>query len=133
MKKYILFLIALNVCWAISNAQNCNNWLYTPSTSSSVNIGDLDVIGNKVTVEAVINRTRAYLPGVGNDTEGDVVSKHIDATNINYLLRPNHAYITTTNGFFGTPDICDLALNKTYHIAIMFISMYVRAHTKCTK
>jgi hypothetical protein len=60
------------------------------------------------------------LPGGGNNTEGDVVSKHNDFSDVNYLLRPNHAYITTTNGFFGTPDICDLELNKMYHVALVY-------------
>ncbi|MFI5192473.1 MAG: gliding motility-associated C-terminal domain-containing protein, partial [Chitinophagales bacterium] len=52
--------------------------------------------------------------------EGDVVSKHDNPGDVNYLLRPNHAYITTTNGFFGTPDVCDIQLNKTYHIAMVY-------------
>lgn len=108
MKKLLFVFFTLFICLSICEAQTCNNWLNTPSVSSSVNIGDLDVTGNKVTVEAIINRTQPYLPGVGNNTEGDIVSKHIDATNINYLLRPNHAWITTTDGFFGTPDICEL-------------------------
>lgn len=98
----------------------CTNWLNPKTYPSYVNIGDLDIPGNTVTVEALINRTEPYLPGGGNDTEGDVVSKHTDPPNVNYLLRPNHAYITTTNGFFGTPDICEIQLNKTYHIAMVY-------------
>ncbi|HMU46070.1 MAG TPA: PKD domain-containing protein [Chitinophagaceae bacterium] len=98
----------------------CDNWLNTPSQSSYVSIGDLDITGNKITVEAQINRTQPYLPGGGNNTEGDIVSKHTGPNDVNYLLRPNHAYITTTNGFFGTPDICDLKLNKTYHVAMVY-------------
>jgi gliding motility-associated-like protein len=35
-------------------------------------------------------------------------------------LRPNHAYITTTNGFFATPDVCEIELNKTYHLAMVY-------------
>ncbi|MEO8770789.1 MAG: LamG-like jellyroll fold domain-containing protein [Ferruginibacter sp.] len=108
---------AISGCGAIVN---CNNWLNTPSANSFARIGDLDVPGNSITVEATINRTLPYLPGAGDDTEGDVVSKHTGPADINYLLRPNHAYITTTNGFFGTPDICDLELNKTYHIAMVY-------------
>lgn len=78
MKKFLSCFIALNICLFICNAQNCNNWLNTLSVSSSVNIGDLDVPGNQITVEATINRTQPYLPGGGNNTEGDVVSKHND-------------------------------------------------------
>lgn len=104
----------------------CSNWLSTPTVSSAVKIGDLDIPGNQVSVEAVINRTTPYLPGGGDDTEGDVVSKHNDFTDVNYLLRPNHAYITTTNGFFATPDICDIELNKNYHIAMVYDGNYLK-------
>jgi hypothetical protein len=97
----------------------CDNWLNNPA-NSSVSAGDLDISGNTVTVEALINRTQPYLPGGGNNSEGDVVSKHNTFTDVNYVLRPNHGYVTTTNGFFATPDICDLQLNKTYHVAMVY-------------
>ena len=113
----ILTVLLCNVCFG---QIPCNNWLYNPSVSSTVNIGDLDVSGNQITVEAIINRTTPYLPGGLDDSEGDVVSKHNSPADVNYLLRPNHAYITTTNGFFSTPDICDLELNKIYHIAMVY-------------
>ncbi|MBS1607583.1 MAG: gliding motility-associated C-terminal domain-containing protein [Bacteroidetes bacterium] len=99
---------------------NCNNWLYTPSYPSYISVGDLDVAGTQLTVEATINRTQPYAPGVGNNNEGDIVSKHLDPSDVNYLLRPNHAYITTTNGFFATPDVCEIELNKTYHLAMVY-------------
>ncbi|MEO7922235.1 MAG: PKD domain-containing protein [Chitinophagaceae bacterium] len=114
-----ILLVISNVCRGQLNIP-CNNWLTVPSYPSYVNVGDLDVPGNIITVEAIINRTQPYLPGTGDNTEGDVVSKHTGPTDINYLLRPNHAYITTTNGFFGTPDICDLKLNKIYHVAMVY-------------
>ncbi len=98
----------------------CNSWLSTPSQGSYVNIGDLDISGTQVTVEAVVNRTQAYLPGTGDFNDGDIVSKHQDPTNVNYLLRPNHAYITTTNGFFATPDFCEIELNRNYHLAMVY-------------
>src|SRR6185312_9409283 len=99
---------------------SCSNWLKTPSVPSSVSIGKLNVTGNQITVEALINRTTAYAYGVGNGSEGDVVSKHDSPLDINYLLRPNHAAITTSNGYFVTPDIADIDLNKTYHIAMVY-------------
>ncbi|MDN3657170.1 PKD domain-containing protein [Ferruginibacter paludis] len=120
MRKFACLFFLLHIGWSVCKAQNCNNWLSTPSVSSSVNIGKLDIPGNQVTVEATINRTQPYVPGGGDNTEGDIVSKHNDFSDVNYLLRPNHAYITTTNGFFGTPDICDLTLNKTYHVALVY-------------
>ena len=128
--NYIDTLVASNGCDSIRTLQlsvnncttslDCNNWLFNPSASSSVNIGDLDVPGDKITVEAVINRTTAYSTTTADNSEGDVVSKHNTPSDVNYLLRPNHAFITTTNGFFSTPDICAIQLNKTYHIAMVY-------------
>jgi len=113
------------ICFFIFNhsayAQiSCNNWLSTPARYSYVDIGKLNVTGNQITVEAVINRTTPYVPGGGDGTEGDVVSKHDNPSDVNYLLRPNHAFITTTNGFFETPDIPNINLNQTYHIAMVY-------------
>ena len=51
---------------------------------------------------------------------GDVVSKHRDPTDANYLLRPNSGEITTTTGYYKTPDIADIQLNETYHIAMVY-------------
>ena len=99
---------------------SCNNWLYTPTVGSTASFGDLDVPGNQITVEATINRTQPYVSFGTDNTEGDVVSKHNSPADVNYLLRPNHAFITTTDGFFSTPDVCDIELNKTYHIALVY-------------
>lgn len=97
---------------------SCNDWLFVPSVPSCVNIGDLDVQGTQLTVEAVINRTTPY---TGSDLyAGDVVSKHTAPADANYLLRPSSAEITTTNGYFKTPVICPIELNKTYHIAMVY-------------
>ncbi len=42
------------------------------------------------------------------------------STNTNYLLRPNTAEITTSTGYYRTPDICEIELNKTYHVAMVY-------------
>ncbi|HSN62393.1 MAG TPA: LamG domain-containing protein, partial [Ferruginibacter sp.] len=89
----------------------CNNWLNTPTSPSYVNVGDLDVPGNKITVEAIFNRTAPYTGGLL--FAGNLVSKHDFPTTVNYLLRPNTSEITTSNGYFRTPDICEIQLNKT--------------------
>ncbi len=101
-----------------SNALNCSNWLKVPARGSFVKVGDLDVSGDQITVEATINRTAPWTGGPLY--AGDIVSKHTAPTDINYLLRPNHAEITTTNGYFKTPDICEIELNKTYHVAMVY-------------
>ena len=120
MNKLLILSSILTSFCTICSAQTCNNWLYNQIVGSSVSIGDLDVPGNQITVEATINRTVPYVPGVQQNSEGDVVSKHNGPEDINYLLRPNHAYITTSDGFFGTPDICEIELNKTYHLALVY-------------
>jgi gliding motility-associated-like protein len=96
----------------------CNNWLNTPVPASYAEIGDLDVPGNTMTVEAVFNRTTPY--SGGNLYAGNLVSKHNHPTTVNYLLRPNSAEITTTNGYFITQAPCEIELNKTYHVAMVY-------------
>jgi len=97
---------------------NCSNWLKTQNPGESVTIGDLDISGNQITVECIFNRTS---PWSGNYLfAGDLVSKHDIPSNVNYLLRPNSAEITTSNGYYVTPSICPIELNKTYHAALVY-------------
>lgn len=93
------------------------NWLQVGTQPAYVSLGDLDITGNQITVEAKINRTTAFAPLYHG---GDVVSKHTSPADVNYLLRPNLAAITTTDGYYNTPSICDIELNKTYHIAMVY-------------
>jgi hypothetical protein len=111
----IFFLSAISIQFF---GQNCTNWLRLPSYQSYVSVGDLDVSGDKITVEAVFMRTAPYTGG--EVWAGDLVSKHNEPPDVNYLLRPNNAEITTTNGYFRTPDICEIELNKIYHIAMVY-------------
>ena len=41
----------------------CNNWLGLPSQPSFVSIGDLDITGDQITIEAEFNRTTPYSGG----------------------------------------------------------------------
>ena len=92
---FLLVLLFLKcICFGQLNIP-CNNWLNLPSFQSYVNVGDLDVPGNKITVEAIFCRTAPYSNGY--NWAGDLVSKHVDPIDVNYLLRPNNAEITTTN------------------------------------
>lgn len=97
---------------------DCNNWLSTPSLGSYVEVGELDVPGNTITVEGMFNRTTPYAGGFLY--AGDIVSKHNSPADCNYLLRPNEAEITTSDGYFRTPEICEIDLNKTYHVAFVY-------------
>lgn len=103
----------------LQNCQtNCDGWLRLPSYQSHISVGDLDIPGNTITVEAKFTRTSPYPNGY--NWAGDLVSKHNDPSNVNYLLRPNNAEITTSSGFFTTPPICEIELNKTYHVAMVY-------------
>lgn len=96
----------------------CSNWLRTTNQLDGVKIGDLDITGNQLTVEAIFNRVAPYL---GNYLyAGNLVSKHKEPVDCNYLLRPGHAEITTSNGYFSTAPICDFQFNKTYHVAMVY-------------
>ncbi len=111
-------LVILTVLGSVSKSfSQCNTYLNVGSTKSGVVIGDLDITGNQITLEATFNRTSAYDALFGG---GNLVSKHQDPTNVNYLLRPNYAAVTTTNGYYQTPDICAISLNKTYHVAMVY-------------
>jgi gliding motility-associated-like protein len=101
----------------------CNNWLNTPSFSSYARIGDLDVSGNQITVEATYNRTQ---PLNGGLYPGHLVSKHTDVSNVNYALFPNGCSITTTNGYKETFENCALDLNKTYHVAMVYDGSFLK-------
>jgi gliding motility-associated-like protein len=95
----------------------CSNWLSTPSSGSYVTVGDLDVTGNQITVEANFNRTQALNSGL---YYGHLISKHTGGSNINYALLPNGCEITTSSGYHSTFQNCLPQLNKTYHVAMVY-------------
>jgi gliding motility-associated-like protein len=101
----------------VANPVSCTNWLKTPSFPSSVSVGDLDVIGNKLTVEAMYSSSSAISPTL---QWGKLVSKHTDASNVNYSLLPVSAEITTTNGYISTPAPCLPVHDKLYHVAMVY-------------
>lgn len=97
---------------------SCNNWLYTSADPQTVTVGDLDVTGNQLTVEAVYNRVSGIVvPGA---SFGKLVSKHTGPADVNYSLMPYTAEITTTNGYVNTPPACMPLYDKTYHVAMVY-------------
>src|SRR5882762_7875552 len=102
MKKYLsaiagaVGLILLLPCFVFS--QNCNNWLYLgPGLNANIGIGDLDMSGDQLTIEAVFCRTTAY-PSIYHG--GDLVSKHAHNYDCNYVLRPNLCAILTSTSYY---------------------------------
>lgn len=109
----------VNVLGSCNTGFTCTNWLRTQAVGQSVTVGDLDVSGNQVTIEANFNCSS--FPTTRPDKQEDIVSKHSNTTDINYVLRMDLAGITTTNGQFLTPFPCDnLVTNKTYHVALVY-------------
>lgn len=90
------------------------------NTNQYVNIGDLDITGNQLTVEAkiFISATSAYAM--------NIVSKHTDSSNLNYLLRPKTFEISTSNGFYLMNNPYAIELNKWYHVAGTYDGQFVR-------
>lgn len=104
---------ALSPCSGIG----CSSWLKNNIISSAVRTGDIDVTGNKLTVEAEFNWTE---PSKFINDGGDIVSKHTNPSDANYVLRPLRGSITTTNGYFLTGNVCEIEYNKTYHVAMVY-------------
>jgi hypothetical protein len=95
----------------------CTTYLKTNDVQSGVSIGDLDITGNQLTVEAVFNIPEAY---DATWFGGDLVSKHCDPNDVNYLLRPNQVSITTTNGFYHIEAPCNAQVGVTYHVSLVY-------------
>jgi len=108
----------VNVLGDCPAADPCKTWAALPSEPAYVDIGDLDISGTQLTIEATANRTSFLSAGVF--TNSDLVSKHTSTNDANYTLRPNYGFVATTNGFFSTPQACEISLNKTYHYAMVY-------------
>jgi gliding motility-associated-like protein len=105
--------VLVNVCSSV----NCDTWLQLPSFPSSVSVGDLDVTGNQLTVEALFSSTTALNPTL---QFGKLVSKHTGASDVNYSLMGVTCEITTTNGYVNTPVPCTPLNDKVYHVAMVY-------------
>lgn len=118
MKKAFLKLFLLLFLPSVVLAQGS---LFMPGPTNFVNVGDLDVPGDQLTVEALIHYTGASV---------NIVSKHTDPSNVNYLLRIGSFEITTTNGFanFGGVAAAGVTLvpNRTYHVAATYNGQFLR-------
>ena len=110
----LLFLIAFSFSFG-------QNSLRIGGPVNYVRVGDLDVSGNQLTVEALIHYTGASV---------NIVSKHTDPSNVNYLLRIGSFEITTTSGFanFGGVAAAGVSLvqGETYHVAATYNGQYLR-------
>lgn len=119
LKNFLRFFISFHILFSGKVfSQNCENWLSLPSQGAKITVGDADVSGDKLTIEAMFNRTAALNNGV---YYGHLVSKHTDQTNVNYALLPNGCEITTSvSGYKAIFQTCVPELNKTYHVAMVY-------------
>ena len=112
--KSFLFLL---FCQLAAYATYSQSARFT-NAKSWVNIGDLDVSGNQITVEAL------YYTDVVPTLPMNIVSKHTGPSNVNYLIRPLTFEITTylsgnsgPTQFLQLYNPIQLQVGKWYHIA----------------
>lgn len=88
------------------------------SSPQYVRIGDLDVAGNQITVEALVK----FTGGV------NIVSKHTGPANVNYLMRIGTFEITTSAQFYlmSNPYAGSMQPNTWYHVAGTYDGSYIR-------
>lgn len=90
-----------------------------------VDIGDLDISGSQITVEAIIRKS--------NTTVSNIISKHTGAADANYLFRPTLFGITTTTGFYFCTNPIVLPLNEWYHIAATYDGTLIKYYVNGCK
>ena len=112
----------------VGDLMSQNNWAYFGNTVNSclnyIDIGDVSVTGNKLTVEA------SYILSPNSDIctsspYHDIISKHYDNTDVNYLLRPDHAEINSDAGFFKTKPVF-ISNDDCHHVAMVYNGMYLK-------
>ena len=123
MPYFFRFLLLLTLL-LFNNKGNTQNSLNTSPAPNQkwVAIGDLDVSGTQITVEALYKRTASGI--IQN-----IVSKHNQPSDVNYLLRPNNFQITTSSGFKVVNSPIPVVNNVWYHVAATYdgssIKLYI--------
>jgi gliding motility-associated-like protein len=115
------FLLAFTFLSFFSFTQNSLSTFPAPALRWLA-IGDLDVGGTQLTVEALYKRG-------ANGNIQNIISKHLDPDNVNYLLRANNFQITTSSGFKVVNSPIPVVNNVWYHIAATYdgasIKLYI--------
>jgi len=111
VRHNVSILTILLLIFGIKNDKAIAQSLFVPGGANYVEIGDLDVPGSQITVEAIVTMTGA---GV------NIVSKHTDQSNVNYLMRPGSVEITTTNGYVNAVSGFNLVIGECYHLAFTY-------------
>lgn len=111
MKRIVSHLFVLFVVQFLLFESVLGQSLLVPGGVNYVRIGDLDVAGSQITVEALVTT---------NGGGVNIVSKHTDPSNVNYLMRPGSAEITTTNGYINAVTGFPLVNGQCYHLAFTY-------------
>jgi len=111
VKHLVSRLFSVVILFGLSTLMIQAQSLFVPGGVNYVEVGDLDVAGNQITVEAIITQT-------GNGV--NIVSKHTGPANVNYLMRPGSAEITTTNGYINAVTGFPLINGECYHLAFTY-------------
>ena len=93
---------------------NAQLWLHFPVGSNNLNaveIGDLDISGNQITIEALATKEYSTTPYY------DIVTKHKSNLDCNYYFRTTEFAIRTTTGFVILLNPVQLCPDSSYHLA----------------
>jgi len=115
IKLFIGLLIIISLKFStISFGQQ---WLFFPTgiPKNWLNIGDLNVTGDSITIEALIS-----LPDLSTNPAKNIVSKHTGVVNCNYLLRHWRFELTTTSGYTSVTNPVSFCLDSVYHVAATY-------------
>jgi len=113
MKKQLLSSV---LTISMSVAAFGQQWVNFPSGSTVewVNINDLDVTGNQITVEALVSVHDMF------SGQRNIISKHSGYLDCNYLLRPDLFAITTDTGLLIVSNPVTLCQDTVYHLAATY-------------
>lgn len=107
----------------------CSQQLHLPSSSNWLNLGDLDISGNNITLEALIYMEAEPIVAY----KFDILSKHENTDNVNYFFRHNNFGITTydhgTSGavtFYNLYIDYEFELFRLYHVAATYDGTMMR-------
>jgi len=119
MKNKLITALSLCILPLILGGQQ----LHLPSSSNWLNLGDLDISGNSITLEALIYMEEEPVIAY----KFDILSKHENTDNVNYFFRHNNFGITTYNtGTSGEVTFYNLYIDyefelfRLYHVAASY-------------
>jgi hypothetical protein len=110
MRKIIFVLLFL-----FSSFNIFSQSLHLTQSRQWINLGDLNVTGDKISIEAKItlDNPLAFNPGIALN----IVSKHTNPNDVNYLLRPWQFILNCGGKSYGLSIKNYYNLFKSYHIA----------------